>query len=258
MKLYHFTRFENLINILESNKLFFSNLKYSNDPSEGLYPIEVIRDCLQKICKDEGEFKTIFRHVNANIISNENLNLYSISFTSELNSVHSRMEYGDYARGVAIEFDTDKYNEIIEKKANSNLNIKSVYYDVKCVRREIETIYKNNIEDKNFFELAKQILLVYPIVKDDLYKIENEYRICFVDGKPYMHSADDGIFGQDCETFHYYLNVGSLIKLGVIKTVYLGSNLTLYEEDFLKKRIEKLELELELTTRYIPITNRLQ
>ena len=257
MNVYHFTKFDSLLKILKSGKIFFGNLKYANDPSEGLYPATVIENCLRDICESESEFRNIVAFFNINTISNENLNVYSISLTSVLSNIHMWMEYGDYARGVAIAFDVEKLLELLNKETKEYLAFKPVQYDKQAVKDLVEGIYRKNKQNNEFLEMEYAILALYPFLKDKSYRTEKELRIAFVHSEPDTSpNSNEMLFGWDYGTRHYYLNVKLLIKSGVMKTICLGSNMTLYEKKILEDLLKALNINIRLKINLIPVSKK--
>ena len=259
MKIYHFTKFENLKNILTSGRLFFSNLEYSNDPNEGIYPTMIIEDCLRNVIENKKEFSQTNVLFNMNTVSNSNLHIYSISFTSELSNIHNWMEYGDYGKGIAIAFDFEKLVDILNKETNGRLSIKKVEYDKTAVQKYVVKTYEENKDNDihNLMTPLEKILPCYPFIKHATYKIENEYRIAFVSSDADIpQNSCYSLFNYDYVTGHYYLLIGYLINLHIITTIYLGSNITLFERQVLKDTLKKLNFKIKLRTKIMPIKER--
>lgn len=193
MYIYHFTKFENLLKILKSGRLFFSDLKSTNDPSEGIYPTVLIEKCLRNVCINKDEFNNIIRFFNINTALNENLNVYSISFTANNSNIHMWMEYGKYAEGVAIAFDLELLSKLLKEQTDNYLSLDKVHYDEKAVKNWIEKIYKQCKPTNDFMGMEGKILALYPYIKDKSYKTECEFRVSFVSSKPDTSTDSGGI-----------------------------------------------------------------
>lgn len=257
MYIYHFTKLSNLLKILKSRRLFFGDLKYANDPSEGIYATEIIENCLRSICSNKDEFNNIICFFNINTSLNESLNVYSISFASNNSNIHMWMEYGDHARGVAIAFDLELLSKILEEQTDNYLSLRKVEYNENNVKKWIEKIYHQNKATNNFMEMENQILALYPYIKHKSYKTEREFRVSFVSSEPDTSaSSDDMLFGWDCGNGRYYLNINKLIRSNVIKMIYLGSNVTLFEKKTLQDTLKKYGFDIHIRTKFIQLTTK--
>lgn len=265
MNIYHFTKFESLLSILRSGRLYFSNLKNVNDPSEGLYSTRVIANCLKENEKNNNDISTLVLFYQNTIDHNQDLNLFSISFTGCVNNLHMWKEYGDYGKGVAIEFDKEKFTNLIDCYTNKNKNdadflqIKEVIYNKKTVSELIKGFFQNKELNSNNVKLVSNIICLYPLTKHNRYKIEKEYRICFV-CSDYENFSEfcDCLIGTDNSTGNprHYININYLKDKDVIKSIFLGSNITLYQKKTLKDELKDLGFNVKLIGNYIPICNK--
>ena len=227
--IYHFTKLESLKSIMQSKQLRFSLVEKSNDPSEGEYSRNLIIKYIKKNIKNVEKQSNIISFFNVNTTKRYNLgdyesklDLFAISFTHDLNNVHNWTEYGDYGNGVAISFDKEKLeNEL--KNMEPYLKFKNVIYNEKEV---IEFIFglEKKLADYHYSE---QLLKIYPLIKHRSYKVEDEYRIVFVENlevKMLMTEQSDNIsnkslFGIDTNNVKFFLNFEKLMEEKIVNEI---------------------------------------
>ena len=229
-KIYHFTSIDSFTNIINSNVLFFSKISScSNDPSEGRYQQEYIFNYIKNNYLNYN--LTLF---NMNTTKNLLLNLYTISLSLDLYNIHNWMEYGNYGNGIAIEFDKEKLEQFIEK-LSPFMNSRKVEYIEKNINNNIKKVF----DDKESPDI--KLLLLYPFIKHRVYKCEKEYRIAFV-GNENAHKNDEvpddielPVFCYNYDYNRFGLRIDFLISDKIITKIIFGPNVTLYNENRIKK-----------------------
>lgn len=126
-KIYHYTSMDVLYKILESNELWLTEWKCTNDKVE-------IKHGLQ-LADEFNENNLDLEH-----IINKN-NYFITSFSYEINKVTLFDRYADNAKGVAIEFDTNFYNNARESFWYKNAEftkLMPVIYDEETQRKILQ------------------------------------------------------------------------------------------------------------------------
>lgn len=138
--IYHYTPIENLYMILESNELWLTEWKCTNDSLEIKHGLQLTQE---------------FNKSNLNLehIINKN-NYFIASFSYEINKKTLFSEYADQGRGVAIEFDTNFYDNPSKNfwYKNSNFTkLMPVIYDEETQKKILKYAF-------NIYEISKQWL----------------------------------------------------------------------------------------------------
>ena len=170
MTIYHFTSIDSFFKIISSGRIFISNLKNSNDPSEGKYQLEAMRNELRKYNRN---FSLFYQ----NTMHNDDLSMYCLSFSSYLNNIHNWMEYGQYGEGIAIGFDYKKLLNKLKRENLSFLEVQKVVYSKQKLKKIIEEVIVDDKNDEVDLGLIQKLLMIYVAFKHDAYSIEKEYRI---------------------------------------------------------------------------------
>ena len=254
MNLYHFTSYKSLLKILDSGELYFSDLDYSNDPSEGVYQREIIEENIKRIY--DNNCSNLISFFNINTTNNDALKLFSISFSSDLSNIHNWIEYADYAMGAAITFNYVKLLEAINN--DGFLHLDKVNYCENKLRNSILRIKETHLNDIYVVDSVKDLLLLYPFFKHPSYSLEKEYRIAFVLDSPdeSSHMCDESLFYINPLDSRYVLNLRKALDDGIISKIVLGSNLTIYEKSKIKNLIDKHRHDVKLVESAIPIRKR--
>lgn len=168
--IYHFTRYENLKSILESDILRITSIENMNDVNESTiqYPKSMINvssntinNLIDEYNRVNGYDKEPYKaHIQAKKeVSEVYKNLYSLSFV-ELKNEKDKIEdcellwahYGDCHRGAAIKFNKKKLNKLLEEQ----FYLKSVKQNIKYVTKEnLKIAIIKTFEDLMQFKIRK-------------------------------------------------------------------------------------------------------
>lgn len=219
MKLYHYTRLENLTSIVQREKLSFwlTDYREFDDTSEGEF-----------ILKIQKQFYP-------NCVYN-NIERYILSLCKRNNNLPMWKEYASNATGVALEIETDNipsssfcqllpciYNQEIVKERSEAINsiieryrlqnVKDKYVVFSKHYPELDPIYlKDFFEKTDVWDACVELIRV----KNACYSYEEEFR--------YIVKAWD-------DNFHYYFKNGKLrcsyeynISKNALTKIYVGPN----------------------------------
>lgn len=138
--IYHYTSIDVLYKILESNELWLTEWKCTNDSSEIKHGLQLANE----FNKDQLDLERV---VNKN-------NYFITSFSYEINKVTLFDRYANKAEGVAIEFDTNFYDNSRESfwYKNSNFTkLMPVIYDEETQKKILQYAF-------HIYETSKQWL----------------------------------------------------------------------------------------------------
>lgn len=206
--IYHYTKPEKLLNILESATIRFSNALYLNDKDEIAYSYKLIvklidetpnleTDVFEKI---KNHFISKYKHIiDGEIDSKIELEYFTTSFSSENDNLTLWNNYskGKSYTGYNIGFNKDLLiKDMIEKEFHPIYG--SVIYDTKKQAKILTSIFKKwNTQIKNLsntrknyevhlfdliFELIDILSIVSLFFKNPQFNNEKEYRIVLVNG----------------------------------------------------------------------------
>lgn len=206
--IYHYTKPEKLLNILESASIRFSNALYLNDKDEIAYSYKLIvklidetpnleTDVFEKI---KNHFISKYKHIiDGEIDSKIELEYFTTSFSSENDNLTLWNNYskGKSYTGYNIGFNKDLLiKDMIEKEFHPIYG--SVIYDTKKQAKVLTSIFKKwNTQFKNLsktrknyevhlfdliFELIDILSIVSLFFKNPQFNNEKEYRIVLVNG----------------------------------------------------------------------------
>ncbi len=206
--IYHYTKPEKLLNILESATIRFSNALYLNDKDEIAYSYKLIvklidetpnleTDIFEKI---KNHFISKYKHIiDGEIDSKIELEYFTTSFSSENDNLTLWNNYskGKSYTGYNIGFNKELLiKDMIDKEFHPIYG--SVIYDTKKQAKVLTSIFKKwNTQFKNLsktrknyevhlfdliFELIDILSIVSLFFKNPQFHNEKEYRIVLVNG----------------------------------------------------------------------------
>lgn len=137
--IYHYTSFQNFINIIQTKQLWFSELGTSNDPNEGKVLLEYLNE------DNKNYFKNLIKNYQ-----NEQYKSFICSFSGneESQSLNLWRAYGDNCNGIALGF-----------KIVDNLIFDNKFY--LYGNELVEVIYPENIQNNKSFEWVISALNKY-------------------------------------------------------------------------------------------------
>ena len=185
-KLYHYTSQKGLLGILQSNKLWMTNIFHLNDSSEFSYTVNLVKTELKKSrerLEKEGlllpDKKNLYDKVQTvlGLFQSERvIGSYVFSLSTKRNDLNQWRGYCPKEGGFSIEFDTKKLLSIID-----NID-KSKKYDMKkCEYKNIkqEKLVKSLIDkiDDDMKLFYTELVYISSYIKHDSFMDEDEYRI---------------------------------------------------------------------------------
>lgn len=219
MKLYHYTKLENLTSIIQKDKLSFwlSNYKEFDDRSEGEY-----------ILKVQQEFYPDWIY--------NNIERYVLSLSRRKDNLPMWKEYANNATGIALEIETDKI------KPSIFCRLLSCDYELKTVKERSEAIkmikekYDNIDAEREYAEYCKR----FPDLEPQGLKDFNE-KIGVLDASVDLIRIKRSCYSYEEEVrlivnpyndnFHILFKNGKLrrcyeynIDKGALTKIYVGSN----------------------------------
>ncbi|WP_273326877.1 DUF2971 domain-containing protein [Vallitalea guaymasensis] len=200
--LYHYTRKEAVISILDSQILIITNLANMNDPSEWMYGLTLIIQELQSTEYDKKTVNLLNKKIEKCKKEIETVYVFSCSKKKD-----NKFLWDNYAKddGYALEFRSiilnDKLNDILIEEENNYILPCSVFVDsgkviydskkqkeiVKYLLCTIDEYIKNETSSEqsliNSKFLVAEIFEICALFKKEKYKDEDEYRMIFYNYK---------------------------------------------------------------------------
>lgn len=140
-KLYHYTTINSLNGIISNKELWFGNVLHMNDTTEMFFFVDEIKERLiKKVPKAKNEIELYFKDVYKRIKDEQH---YSLCLTTLRDDASLWERYADYAAGVCIVFNKEKYKDFIKNAGCFALN--EVFYDL-----DVENHAHYNILKKYF------------------------------------------------------------------------------------------------------------
>lgn len=207
--IYHYTSYDNFLNILESDEIWANSIKFQNDSEEFFEFIDLLSTEIQKsieifynnnkisektydlieiYLKDKESFFFTGNYLNDHFL---------ISFSTIKDELPLWNQYTEKNEGISIGFDAKKLNlRNLAVKAFNGVNINPHYFGhcwynsqekLEVIQAYAEkiilTIENSKIINTTLYDydskLSNEIKLLSPFFKKEFYKYENEYRLVF-------------------------------------------------------------------------------
>lgn len=189
--LYHYTSQKGILGILESNKLWMTNILYLNDSSEFTYTLELVRSKLKKLKEqkqnigiltpNDVKYEQVERVLDG-FFNDKRTESYVFSLSNSKKKDDDLNQWRGYCPregGFCIEFDSGRLFSIIEKM---NKMSKGKYEISECIYHHkdepIESVESliRKITEADFY---KELVEISSYIKDNSFEDEKEYRIIY-------------------------------------------------------------------------------
>lgn len=188
--LFHYTSYEGITRILQSRRLWLTDHKYLNDPSEIEHGKHIIINSIQSHITNLNNINFL-RFLLNEIIDNK-YKTYIFSFCENPDYLPAWRYYGNNGSGFSVgfkkEYFTSPLNQPCPRDAMLLFQIK---YSENAFSQEINRIFETAEEvlpgwhenDFNFImpylsSLISNLIAILPTVKNSDYKDEKEWRLC--------------------------------------------------------------------------------
>jgi hypothetical protein len=193
--IYHYTSLQGLISIIETQKIYCTNINFLNDKKEYKYGVDLIRDIIKNL-KEEDFNIQILEMVEKKIGLIFKSERYVTCFSMNGDLLSQWRAYAKYGKGVAIGFDFNIFKTTTERV----LRGKHIEYDVDNQNKRIKEFIQNIIqffekknemidwEDSTYEECVAKIVIEYlqdiiAFYKHPSFGEEQEYRFQYeIDG----------------------------------------------------------------------------
>ena len=155
-QIYHFTSLKNLERIARTGYIALTDVIKSNDPAEGIYVLETLKQSYQKLWRD-GEIteKQYLRlhQLFFDFVENEKTGgrlqqmVLSLSFCEPDFPLALWRAYGDQGRGAAIGIAKEKLEQLGQKRGFRFQQVQ--YYDEKELVRQQQEFWRIHLGDTN-------------------------------------------------------------------------------------------------------------
>jgi hypothetical protein len=143
--LYHYTDNETFIKIIENKEIWLSNIFQTNDPYDGLWIIEVIKENYPEIY-DKYIYKKMDRYKNIEYISSGQGSKYIACFSKKRDLLSQWRGYGDDGKGICIGFNEnilERYVDDISHTLQGYLRLLPIEYKKEKQLEDIKRTYEN-------------------------------------------------------------------------------------------------------------------
>lgn len=187
-QIYHFTSLKNLERIARTGYIALTDVIKSNDPAEGIYVLETLKQSYQKLWRD-GEIteKQYLRlhQLFFDFVENEKTGgrlqqmVLSLSFCEPDFPLALWRAYGDQGRGAAIGIAKEKLEQLGQKRGFRFQQVQ--YYDEKELVRQQQEFWRIHLGDTNEAlqaALREQYICGY-FMKREENSYEKEWRLIY-------------------------------------------------------------------------------
>ena len=268
-EIYHYTSASVAMQIIENNKLRFTDRYYLNDSSEGRYVLQLCLDNIKKLEVD-GEFRNYLekelRERQKNI-QRDDFYVHQISCSIDPDNLSLWNYYtkGDGIQGYNLGLDALQIKENLstenDKKIDNKLEDFQKVYD-----EEIKVDNKNigkrvlEIEKQKIAMVAIDVLLIQGIFfKAEYFKAEQEYRIAIIIDR---HNAETNEGETSCGKLRFMERNGIFIpyidikfKKNLLKNITISPTISYNkEQESLKNMLETYQYNgCEIKKSLIPV-----
>lgn len=225
-QIYHFTSLKNLERIARTGYIALTDVTKSNDPSEGIYVLETLKQSYQKLWRD-GEITEKqylrFHQLFFDFVENEKTGrrlqqmVLSLSFCEPDIPLALWRAYGDQGRGAAIGIAKEKLEQIGQKRGFRFQQVQ--YYDEKELIYRQQEFWRTHLGDTDESlqaALREQYICGY-FTKREENSYEKEWRLIYAGFsmknynmpglEPEMPEELDAYAKADALVFYYKLPV---------------------------------------------------
>jgi hypothetical protein len=219
---YHYCDSAGLLGILDTHRFWASNAVFLNDPTEGLYAIEIARGFLEDRRKATGVAGKFAAAVLERIHASSETDLYVVSFSRDGDLLSQWRGYGDFGRGFSLGFDMAKLNPPVQLGW-----LIEVLYDPEHLRLTLEDIFGIYTEFldaegplADFDDVASWCVPVLNLLaqgfKHPSYQQEQEVRLLFQRSRnPEQQDQDRGWYGLPISYRARGSNIVSYLDIGL-------------------------------------------
>ena len=186
-KLYHYTSFESAFNIINSKKLWTTQIQYLNDETEFKYAGGIAHSILSSKLKLEinEDDKFVYNKLLENTTFDHGANTFIFSLSEEPDLLSQWRGYCKNS-GVAMGFNYDKLEQITKEQ---KFELLPCIYEIEEQRKvientinEIRNLYIKNKSDNNSHQFFWQVFnarfsLIAKCIKHPSFKEEKEWRL---------------------------------------------------------------------------------
>ena len=148
--IYHYTSLQGLKSIIETQKIYCTNINFLNDKKEYKYGVDLIRNIIKRL-KDEDLNIQILEMIEKNIDLIFNSERYVTCFSMDGDLLSQWRAYAKYGKGVAIGFDF----KLLKTTTAQISSIKRIEYDVNNQNKKIKEFIQIIIQ---FFEKKNEMI----------------------------------------------------------------------------------------------------
>jgi len=210
--IYHYTSLQGLKSIIETQKIYCTNINFLNDKKEYKYGVDLIR-CIIENFKGEDSNILILKMVEENIDLIFNSERYVTCFSKNGDLLSQWRAYANHGKGVAIGFDF----KLFATTTQQVLRRKHIVYDQEYQNKRIKEVIQIIIqfyekrkdmidwEDSTYEKSVAKIVIKYlediiAYYKHPSFSEEQEYRFQYEIDSINTHKGDEEILFRTSDT----------------------------------------------------------